>query len=251
MLLVRKILTALLLPPTGPLLIVLLGLLLERTRRRLGMTLIWTGVLVLLLLSVPLVSQSFRGLLYDPPPLDYTAARQAQAIVILGGGKRLQALEFDGADTLSSFSLERVRYGAWIARRIKLPILVSGGIVFRGAPEALVMRDALEKEFGVKVQWVETESRTTHENARRSMQMLHEEGVRTILLVTHGLHMQRAIAEFEAAGFTVVPAPTVLPNAGVKREPFVFWLIPNISALRESSYVLHELLGDLARRMGL
>ncbi|HKO88899.1 MAG TPA: YdcF family protein [Burkholderiales bacterium] len=251
MLLVRKILTALLLPPTGPLLLLLLGLFLTHKWRRFGLALAWIATLSLVLLSLPLVSQSLRGLLYDPPPLDYAAAHKAQAIVILGGGKRLQAPEYDGADTVNSFSLERIRYGAWVAKRVDLPLLVSGGIVFRGTAEALVMRDVLEKEFGIKVRWVEPDSKTTHENARRSMQILQTEGIRTIVLVTHALHMQRAIAEFEAVGFTVIPAPTVLPNPEVKREPFVFWLIPSSSALRESSYVLHELLGDLARRMGL
>lgn len=250
MLLVRKILTALLLPPTGPLLIAMLGFFLYRKRPRWGRTLIWTGLLSLLLLSIPLVSQCLWKLLPQATPLDFAAAREAQAIVILAGGKRRQALEFDGADTINGFSLERARYGAWVARRIDLPILVSGGIVFRGTAEALLLREALEKEFGVKVRWVETESRTTHENAQGSMRVLQPEGIRTIVLVTHALHMQRAQGEFAAAGFKVIPAPTVIPNPNVERSPFIFWLIPNSTALRESTYVLHEVLGDLARRMG-
>src|SRR5262245_9115256 len=55
-LLVRKILTALLLPPTGPLLVALLGYLLTRKRPRLGRGLIWAGLLSLFLLSLPVVA---------------------------------------------------------------------------------------------------------------------------------------------------------------------------------------------------
>ena len=53
------------------------------------------------------------------------------AIVILGGGVRRHAAEY-GGDTLGQLTLERVRYGARVARLTGLPVLVSGGSVFGG-----------------------------------------------------------------------------------------------------------------------
>lgn len=248
--LVRKILTSLLLPPTGPLLIALLGCFLARKRPRLGRSLVWFGLLSLLLLSLPLVSHCLQAGLQDSPPLEYAAARQAQAIVVLAGGSRRDALEY-GGDTLGVFSLERLRYGAWVARRTQLPVLLSGGPVFSGAPEAVLMRDAMEQEFGLAARWIESDSRTTHENAQRSATLLRAEGINKIVLVTHGFHMRRARAEFIAAGFEVIPAPTRIHNPEMEKSPLIFWLLPDVGALRDSYYALHEWLGILARRVGL
>jgi uncharacterized SAM-binding protein YcdF (DUF218 family) len=48
-------------------------------------------------------------------PLDLAQVSNAQAIVILGGGVRREAPEYGGA-TLGGITLERVRYGARLAR---------------------------------------------------------------------------------------------------------------------------------------
>src|SRR5258707_4562639 len=54
------------------------------------------------------------------------AAREPHAaIVILGAGRRVYAPEF-GGETVDEFGLERVRYGAALARLTELPVLVSG-----------------------------------------------------------------------------------------------------------------------------
>ncbi len=58
------------------------------------------------------------------------SSQNPQAIVILGGRRRKAALEtppnYQQQD-LSSGSIERLRYGARLARQTKLPILVTGG----------------------------------------------------------------------------------------------------------------------------
>src|SRR5688572_14446130 len=178
---VRKVLTALVLPPTGPLLAALLGLILLDRRPRLGRALVWLGVLLLILLSLPLVSHQLLRGLNPPPTLELSRARDAQAIVILGGGVR-PAPEF-GGETLSRLSLERVRYGARLARSTKLPVLVSGGTVFGGAAEAPLMKRALEGEFSVAVRWSEERSRDTRSNALESAAVLLPSGVKRIVLV--------------------------------------------------------------------
>jgi uncharacterized SAM-binding protein YcdF (DUF218 family) len=239
---VRKALAALVLPPTGPLLLALLGLLLFHRNPRLGRAFAWLGVVALLLLSLPVVSHALLRLADAGVPLDLARAREAQAIVILGGGVRRDAPEY-GGDTLGRLTLERVRYGALLARRTKLPVLVTGS-----ASEAAVMKDALEREFGVPVKWTEAQSRDTASNAHQSAALLLPAGVRRVLLVGHGFDMRRAMAEFGAAGLEATPAPTVIVADSYEFEQAVE-LLPTMAALQGSYYALYELLGEAVRRV--
>src|SRR6185295_16851084 len=158
----KKALAALVLPPTGPLLLALVGLALLGRRPRLGRVLAWAGVVVLLALSLPVVSHLLLRSL-QASVLNLQRIGDAQAIVILGGGVRRNAPEF-GGDTLGRLTLERVRYGALVARTTKLPVLVSGGAVYGGSTEAALMKRALEQEFDVQVRWAEERSRDTRSN---------------------------------------------------------------------------------------
>src|SRR4030095_2797202 len=101
------------------------------------------------------------------PMLDLDRARSAQAIVILGGGTRRDAPEY-GGDTLGELTLERVRYGARVARLTGLPVLVTGGSVLGGETEAKLMRQSLEAEFSGGVRWAEDRSRNNHDNDIRA-----------------------------------------------------------------------------------
>jgi uncharacterized SAM-binding protein YcdF (DUF218 family) len=243
--LLRKIAAALVLPPTGPLLLAIAGALLLRRRPRLGGVMVWTGLLTLLALSLGPVSHVLLRLANDSPPLRVEDARTAQALVILGSGVRRDALEY-GGDTLGRLSLERVRYGAKVARETRLPVLVSGGSVFGDtATEASLMRTALEEEFRVPVRWAEDRSRNTHENALFSAEMLKRDGVKRIVLVAHGFDMRRARAEFAAAGLEVVPAPTVIPTDFVMGP---LDLLPSVVSMQGGYYALYELLANAVRR---
>jgi len=237
----KDIVKAIVLPPTGPMLITATGLVLRRRFPRSGITLAWTGVLSLLLLSVPIVGELLLAVLQTPPPFETAHAEGAQAVVILGGGIRHNALEY-GGDALGELTLARVRYGARIARQTNLPILVSG------APEAGLMRAALEHEFGVGVRWVENRSKTTHENARYTAAMLESAGIHRVVLVSHSFDMLRARAEFAAAGIETIPAATEVPNSEpVSPSDFV----PSARGLRTSYFALYEILGNLVRILSL
>jgi uncharacterized SAM-binding protein YcdF (DUF218 family) len=243
----KKALAALVLPPAGPLLLALAGLVLLGRYPKFGRLLAWLGVLVLFVLCLPAVSNRLLYWLDSTPPLDLSQARTEQAIVIFGGGVRRAAPEYAG-DTLGRLTLERVRYGAWIARKTKLPILVSGGAVYGGTEEAVLMKRALEEEFGVKVKWVENRSRDTRTNARFTADILLPQGVKRIVFVAHSFDMPRALAELKAAGLHVTPAPTALAAASPSVDHPVEWL-PSMSALHGSYYALYELLADTVRRV--
>lgn len=238
---------ALVLPPAGPLLLALVGLAFWRMRPRLARVLVAVGVGVLLLFSLPIVSSALRLAASDTRVLDPAAAREAQAIVILSGGLRRAAPEY-GGDTLGRLALERTRYGAKVARETGLPVLVTGGAYGPTRPEAHVMRDVLEREYGVPVRWVEDRARTTRENAQFSAQLLRPLGVERVVLVVHAFDVRRARLEFERAGLSVVPAPTMIPRlaaAGVAD------FLPSAEALQSSYYALYELFGYAGVRLGL
>jgi len=244
---VKALFKAVILPPTGPLLVAIFGLAAARRFPRTGRALAVAGVASLLLLTLPIVAIFLLGRLETYPPLDLALAKSAQAVVILGGGTRRRAAEY-GGDTLGPLTLERVRYGARVARLTALPILVSGGITFGEKAEASLMRQSLEEEFGVPVRWIEPESRNTHENAVRSAAILRAEGIREVLLVAHEFDMERSRAEFAEQGIATVAAPTGIVAQGSRT-----WIdyVPSMGALNQSYYALYELLANLARRAGL
>jgi uncharacterized SAM-binding protein YcdF (DUF218 family) len=192
------------------------------------------------------VSHSLARLL-EPPALDLKRIGDAQAIVILGGGVRRNAPEF-GGDTLARLTLERVRYGALVARATRLPVIVSGGSVYGGTAEATLMKRVLEQEFGVEVRWSEERSRDTRSNAVESAAILLPAGVKRVLLVTHGFDVPRASAEFASAGLEVTPAPTVIAAERFSFDHAVE-LFPGMGALQASYYALYEILGEAVRRL--
>ncbi len=239
----KALLKAFVLPPTGPLLLAAVGLWMIGRKPRAGRIVAWTGILLLLALSTPPVAFLLLTLVDNSPPLDVQRARSAQAIVILGGGIRRHAAEYHG-DTLGHLTLERVRYGAQVARAIGLPVLVTGGSVLGGEPEATVMRAALEHEFDVPVRWAETRSRNTHENAVRTAEILGPEHINRIVLVAHGFDMPRAKAEFAAQGIEAIPAPTGIPSGEFDTPLDV---LPSLAALQSSYFALYEIFADVVR----
>lgn len=224
------------------LLLLLGGLGLTLLRRRLGSILLICGVAALYLLASPFVSA--RLLRLAEVPLEVSPVAQSpQAIVILSAGVHRRTAEYEG-DTVDGLTLERVRYGARLQRRTGLPILVTGGRFRNTAqPVAELMRRTLVEDFGVPVRWVEERARTTYENAEHSAALLRAEGIDTIYLVTHAVHMRRSQEAFERAGLTAVPAATMFTaiDPGVSLRE----LVPRTTTLARSSYALHELIGWL------
>ncbi len=242
----------LLVPPGLSLWLILAGawLLYRRRRSRLGLGLTGSGLALLYLFSTPIVAQGLLSMLQTAPviPPMLLDGQGAQAIVVLGAGRREDAAEY-GIDTPNSLALERLRYAAWIARRTDLPVLVSGGLARDGRPpEAMLMMEVMEAEYGVPIRWVESDSRTTFENARYSSQILRAARVRRVLLVTHAWHMPRAMWSYEHFGIDVVPAPTVFEqwgDGGLIVQDF----LPNARALQKTAYAFHEYFGSLWYRL--
>lgn len=241
----KKLIASLLLPPVGLVLLALLGVALMRRRPRGGAFLATTSLLALLVLSLPVVGHGLLVELEQSPPIADAGRDGVQAIVVLGGGNYHQAPEY-GADTVSRTTLVRVRYGAKLHRETGKPLLVTGGAPFGGLPEGEAMRAVLEQEFKVPVQWVESVSRDTAENASMSAPMLKAAGISRVALVTHAWHMPRAKWLFEQQGITVEAAPTAYSTE--PPDPLARWL-PSAHALEKSSRAMTEFLGLFIYRL--
>lgn len=241
--LLTKVVSTFLLPPLNLLLLLLLGIFLLPKRPHLARRVLIVTGLLLYLFSTPIIVGSIRQCFETDPPLDPTATLPAaDAIVVLAGGLYRKAPEY-GGDTVDGYVLERLRYAAWLYRRIDKPILVTGGSWREGVrPEAHAMKESLEEDFHIPVRWVEDQSRNTSENAQLSAAILQKHGVHTIYLVTHALHMPRARAAFEGVGLQVVPAPTLF---AVRDRVTVLQFLPQGSSFEGSSAVFYEVLGRL------
>jgi len=238
--LLKSLARDLILRPAGPLIVAVLGLLLVSRRRRLGVALAVIGVGSLWLCATPVVADVLTRFAERYPALDPSKPVNAQAIVILGGGGVRTAPEYAGP-AIEGPMLERVIYGAFLAHRTALPILVTGS-----PEEAHAMSTTLSRDLGVSARWVENQSGDTYENARFSARLLRAAGVQRIALVTDSTHEWRAAHEFMAAGFEVVPAPV---GGEVRRAHGPTGFIPSPKGLARSYFALYELIGESAREV--
>ena len=242
--------------PGGLLLFMALGLILMHRYRRLGFYMTVSGLALLYIACLPVTAFVLMSWLEPPSALNInqivqnatqTTAQNGtppQAIVILGAGRRYHPPEYVG-DIPNASALERIRYGVWLARRTLLPMLVTGGLGAQYSPsEAEVMKKAIESDYAMPVRWIETQSRTTYENAEYSAKILKAEGINSIYLVTHALHMKRSVAVFEKFGLTVFPAPTAFNSNSRDSIDFRYFL-PSSKSLDETQQAFHEWVGML------
>lgn len=253
----KPALQVLVLPPVPMLLLVLLGLALVRRHPRLGRTLGVAGVLATWLVCTPWAGHRLQAVLTQPPPAlpadQIAALRRAPdtAILVLGAGRRTLLLEY-GQPDLTALTLERLRYGWWLARQTSLPLGYSGGLGHgaRGGPtEAEAVAVVTTRDRGVPLRWAEQQSRDTNENARYSVAMLQADGITRLVLVTHGFHQRRALAAFQRAiAASGRPLQLVAAPVGLRPPPTGEWsdYLPSAGGLLDSNIALHEWLGRLA-----
>jgi len=248
---IGSILKHVVLPPLGFGWLLLLAWLLMRRRPRTARWLLGTSLFLLYLSATPVTGRLLTAIIeVGPAP----PGAVPQAIVVLGGGR---GLIIDANDqVVGSFppasALERLLTGAQLQKHTGLPLLVTGGAVDGRQPaEAAVMRESLQRDFGVTVRWVEDRSRNTVENARFSAPLLKAAEVNTIILVTHEYHLKRARLLFEAQGFAVVPWSTHSPvpastNVAPGRPPLGwrdFW--PSANAFFDNFLGFNEIAGTV------
>lgn len=242
--LLTNLLAAVLLPPFNGLLLAGVGILLWRARPRLARFLVISGVLLITVLSLGVVARALLVPLEAKYPAIAPASLgklDAEAIVVLGANRYRGAPEFSEDDVIGP-ALDRLRYAALLARQSKKPLLLTGGVPDGGdKSEAEAMRASLARDFGVSVRWLESASANTLENAKLSAEILLPAGIKRVALVTHAWHMPRSVAAFEAAGLSVLPAPTGYTSVGALTA---LDFVPRAGAMQGSARALHEYIGQ-------
>lgn len=266
----RNLLAELLMPPGIWLVIIALALLFIKNKRAkhsllfICLLMIWVSSTNYFANQVTRVAGSF---LNWPDPLpdiqnrhvaspmmkSSSAQNLPQAIIILGSGRRMGALDAPSQyqqQDVSVASMERLRLGARLAKATRLPILVTGGAPDRvnekDIPEAILMSYVLQYELGVVSTWIESNSNTTQENARESAKILRKVGIQTIYLVTHFWHMPRAKAIFEKEGLTVVEAPMGYYQKN-HFTPLDFY--PSSAGFQRTRWIFYEIIGQVWYRL--
>jgi uncharacterized SAM-binding protein YcdF (DUF218 family) len=237
---VKHILLTLALPPTGFVVLIVIGLLMRGTWRRTGRRLIWASMILLILFGMPVISDSLLLALASGLPMTPPADHPPQAIVVLGA-EVIRAHNEKLGIRPGLLTLDRLRAAAVLYRRTGLPILVTGGTTQPNtAPVGLVMEESLTDDFQTPPRWVEANSVDTWENARFSADVLHAEGITSVYVVTHSWHMRRAILAFQEFGLTATAFPVSLDDP---LGPDVSDFLPRASGWQSGYYAIHEWIG--------
>jgi len=241
------IVKAVLLPPNFFFILMVIGGVLSLRFAALGRALAITGLALLVVLSTPTVGSILVHATTKATPLGPENTSTSDSAIVILGAESTTALEL-GGETAGRETLERLRYAARLHRELDLPVLVTGGIPNHGRrPVGELMAETLEIDFGVPVRWQEKNSRNTYENALFSSEMLHEAGIKRVYLVTHALHMSRAISAFDTTGLDVIPAPVGVYDPKRHWAPRDF--IPSVHGLSGSTAAIYEILGRLWYRI--
>jgi uncharacterized SAM-binding protein YcdF (DUF218 family) len=135
----------------------------------------------------------------------------ADAVVVLGGCTEPAVYPRPSVEVNSAG--DRVLFAASLYKEGKAGhILLSGGDISwlnEGTTTPAEDMSTILNAIGITEDalWLETRSQNTYENALYSKDILAENDIERILLVTSAMHMPRSVALFEKQGIEVIPVP--------------------------------------------
>lgn len=190
-----------------------LALLMLLRWRKLAMTMLWGGLLVLGLLGFEAGPHALLRTLENryPVPTAEAVARHVGVIVLGGATEHSDIYQAHGQVPLGG-AAERMTVPVGLMRQHpQLQLVFSGGegrLLATGVTEAELAK-AFYQQQGVDMGRVVLEggSRTTRKNALQVAALLGERCKQPWLLVTSAWHMPRSVPEFEAVGCQVTPYP--------------------------------------------
>lgn len=247
----KSLLLALLMPPVPWLILAACGGWRLHRQRRGGGWLLGLALLMCWLTTTEAAGELLSRAVGQPAPLTQSQlaelrGRADAAVLVLGGGVHAHVPEY-GQGALKDVTAERLAYGVWLARRTGLPLAFSGGVGWgarekRQSEASIVSRVAAE-DYGLPLRWAEDRSRDTRENAANTLPLLARGGVREVLLVTHDIHMRRAMRAFQTQatplGLHIVAAPLGLRDDAL--TSFSDWC-PSRGGFARVRYVIYETL---------
>jgi uncharacterized SAM-binding protein YcdF (DUF218 family) len=223
-------------------------LLLAMGFRKAGSRVLICGVVLLLVAGFSPLGHLLLLPLSERFPAWSAAGRPPDGIIVLGGAIDPETSQARGSLEMDA-SAERIVTMLQLARRYPAAhIVFSGGsanLIETPVPEAPIAGDLLE-DFGTARSRIvlESESRTTAENAAFTRKLISPKPGERWLLVTSAFHMPRSIGAFRKAGFDVEAYPVDWRTRGWSdaRTPFA-----TLSAgLARTDVAVHEWVGLIA-----
>ncbi len=245
MFILSKTLGVLIVPPG--LLLVLLAtaiFLLLRNRKRASLYILSFTLVFLYLLSI----HPFKDLLLYPLEKPFETRPEhpdCNAIVVLSGGCYPNSPEEGGNTSVSSQTMKRLYQGFKLYKKLKVPVVVSGGTVLcpECEPEAEAMKKVLVS-WGVPESAVITEgkSRNTLENALFTGELLKKLGIKDpVCLVTSAYHMRRSLTIFSSTGLKAYPFAADFQMWKGSYNWYSF--MPKASVFKSSASAIREYIG--------
>jgi uncharacterized SAM-binding protein YcdF (DUF218 family) len=186
--------------------------LLRTKRRRLAHTLLWGGLLALIVGGLsPLGDLLIRPLEGRFQPADIAASADIAGIIVLGGAEDSRAADPPQLAPLNE-AAERYTEAVALARRLPHARLVfsgGSGMLIASGPQEADVAGRLFEALGIPKErlTLESKSRDTYENALFTARLVGPKPGERWLLVTSAWHMPRAMGVFRKAGFAVAAWP--------------------------------------------
>ena len=203
------------------------------------------GVIVLILSSLPIISNKFIAYLEkDYQPIEIADVENVDAIVVLSGMIRVigdeENLKYEFTD-----SVDRFFAGLDLFNNNKSPILIltRGKMPWSiGIAEGEYLKE-LAIKYGVSEENIilTDEVQNTDQEAKAIKEILTEDA--KIILVTSAFHMPRAEKVFKAANINLIPYPVDFQNSKSKTTMMDF--IPSAGSLFDTSHFVREMIGRL------
>ncbi len=241
----KKILTAFILPP-GIFIVLLLfsGLwFLFKKNLKAGIINCLLGISIWTFSISPVADAMLRGLESE---FEIPEDPHGDVIILLGGGVYDEAPDLSGVGAPTEEMIGRLVTAVRLQKRLNVPVIISGGVVFKGrkAEAPIVKRFLTDLGVPDKKIIIEDKSRDTIENARYTAEICKKFGYKKPLLVTSAYHIKRSILSFKKVNMDVIPFPANFKTWKMKRYGWERYL-PNSSELEYSYYAMHEYIGFL------
>ena len=203
-----------------------------------------TGVIILVILSMPIVSDKLIAYLEsDYELIKPSKVESADAIVVLSGMvKTIQTK--NGLDYEWGEAADRIFAGIDLFKSNKAPVLIlTGGKLpwSIGVPEGEYLRDvAIDLGVPKKDILITENVENTDQEAKAIKKILLLDNPK-VILVTSAFHMPRAQLVFEAAGINVIPFPVDF-IIGAEKLTFMSF-IPSAGSFASTSFFVREMIG--------
>lgn len=251
MFLIKKIISAFLLPP-GCFIAILIGAgiwFVYRQRRSCGIFVITVGMLLWGMSLARVANYLMQGL---ESGITVPAGIQGDVIILLGGGVNDDCRDLTGTGAPSDEMMSRLVTAVRAHRLTGLPVIVCGGAIGKNdTPESWIGQRFLQ-DLGVPAGKIiiDDRSRDTGENARYAAELCARNGFRNPLLVTSAYHMKRAFLIFQRNRLTVTPLPASFRYGG-RNEITPYTFLPGVMDLAGTVTALREHVGLLYYRLTL